>query len=555
MGLEDILKKTRIISIAVTVILAVSMIVNFAGCSNDALATLDTGTTLQDQIDTAAAGSSVTLDPARPGDSITISKALTVNGSGIENLSITVAANNVTLTNFTNASISYTNGASGNPAHSVISSRSVSVARHADGGETVSPKELGDDNPKFYLENCTVDRLTAYEDVTIFLGRDNEKVEIEELELKDGIEDFVLIGKDEEDDADDAKSRIEKISVEAGIEEVNLVGGRLEDIEFKGVFDEKVDFYYEEKTNQATNEFKQKLEAAAAQAEAMDVCAVRNGSGVYMITVPKEKIAAAQRLLPADAGWGGSIFIMLMTDAQRDAYLATIPENPSTDYPGNLYVEPVDGNDVHVGWPWATKNQPYFEVRYTGSYLFDLDDDAPHAVSGDRNHFYYEIDGEPHEEFFNYYQSYSADAICSQCSGDDFTIYLDMSNLRKSDLNTCAFKAEDGTTDEYYCTPNKLTEIDLTGYKPYIAFDFMYYHDMLNPMGGDLNVPQERADAEVYFGQEFGRALNEIQISVPISKLNQGGGAYVFMFEMDEADSYPAGASWEQIPVPQPQGY
>lgn len=537
------MKRTGFWTATVSVLAALCLLMSIIGCDHGSSGSPDSGTTLQGQIDAAAAGSTVILNTSYTGTSITISKALTVNGSGIQNLSITVnanVANNVTLTNFANASVTVT---SGNQAHSAVA-RNAFAARSANGGDDAAgPRELGDDNPKLRLEDSSFTDITVEDDVTLLLGKDGDKVDVEELTLKGDVDDFVLIENDDDDEAAGDKSRIETLTVEAGVGEVDLVGARFADLEFEGDFTDKVDFYYDKNGEQAEADFKARLAEAAAQAEAMDVCAVRNGSGVYKVTVSKAAIAAAQGARQGgQAGTFGSVSIMLMTDEQMAAYLASIPTNPDPQYPICI------GPNEETGWNWASKDQPYFDICYTGSYLFNTEDEGFFAVSGDMQYTLHE-DGEGgyDSEYYDNYRCYSTDALCSECDGNDFTIWLDMSNLRKSDLNTCAFKAN-GHDDEYYLTPNKITEIDLEGYKPYIALDFSMYHEIQSPDGNMMNLDQEKADAKAYFGT----ALNNVQIQVPISKTNPNiGSRYVFMFPMETAAAYPSeSAIWEQIPCP-----
>lgn len=541
------MKRTGFFAAMASLLIVFCLLMSITGCGQDILAAGDG--TLQGQINAAHAGGSVTLNPSNTGTSITISKPLSVNGSGIQNLSVTVNANvadDVTLTNFPNATLTITNSSSGNQAHSALI-RSAYAARDAGGaGDDAKPRELGDDNPKLRLENSSFTRITADENVTLFLDAEADKVDIDLLELKNRVDEFVLIGNDDEDTAIDDKSRIEMLTVEAGVGEIDLVGGRFADLVFTGDFTDKVDFYYEEKSDyQAGEAFKARLAEATAQAEAMDVCAVRNGSGIYKITVPKEKIEAAQGTRQGGmAGTWGSISIMLMTDEQVAAFVASIPAQVDPQNP--LWICP----NEETGWNWATKEQPYFDICYTGSYLFNTEDVGLYAVSGDMQYTLHE-DGEGgfNTEYYDYYRCYSTDALCSECDGNNFTIWLDMSNLRKSDLNTCAYKAN-GHDDEYYLTPNKVTEIDLEGYKPYIALDFSMYHEIQSPDGSWENFNQEKADAKAYFGT----AKNNVhQIQVPISKNNPNiGSRYVFMFPMVPAASYPSEAAvWKQIDCPE----
>lgn len=542
------MKRTGICTATASVLVVLCLLMSISGCDHGSSGSSKTGKSLQSQIDAALAGSTVTLNASYTGTSISISKALTVNGSGIQNLSITVnaeVADNVTLTNFPNASLTITGGAQ---PHSAVVARSAFAARSASGGddEGAGPKELGDDNPRIILENSSFDSITAEDDVTLILGNDEQRVVVDELTVTGRADEFVLIENDGDDTADGDKSRISTLTVEAGVSEVDLIGGRFDDLEFTGDFSDKVDFYYDKYGEQAAADFKARLAEAAAQANELDVCAVRNGSGVYKVTVPKASIEAAQGEWEYDGRKRGSIFIMLLTDEQKAAFLASIPDGTNPEYPSIITVIPKDD----LGWYWASIDQPYFDVGYTGTYLFNTDDEGLYAVSGDADSLY--VAADDYYECFDNYRCYSPDAICSDCSGEDFTIWLDVSKLRKSDLNTCAYKA-DGYTDEYYCTPNKLTEIDLAGYTPYIAIDIVAYTELAVPDGNSDDVEQALEDAKTFFGE----AINTTQIMTPVSKGNNGAGIgikCVYMFPMNAATAYPSEAVWEQIPCPpQPQ--
>lgn len=466
----------------------------------------NTPSALQQSIDAVQAGGSITLDNTLEGSSIVINKKLTVNGNGKENVNVTIksdVANEVKLTNFVNATVTITGD---------NSARKARLARAAEPEEiSAKPKEIGEENPKLYFEECTFEKIIAEDDVTFYMEADLKKSTIKELELKDGIENFTIIEENSDDYEIAKKSLIEKLTIEKGVEEINLIGGYFNDIDFKGEFNEedKVDFYYDEKGDQLKDDFKNKLVEAAAKVTPRDICNVKNGSGKYKFTIPAEKISKVN----------GALSIILLTDEQKTAFFSSSFE-PGVDF----------------GWTWATIDKPYFEIGYTGFYKFNTEDSNVHAICGDSKQWGYcegEID---YTEYYEFYKNYTKEALCTQKVGNDLVLYLDLSNVLKSDLKTCAYKA-DGQTDEYYLNPNKITEIDLKGYKPYLVMD----EDMFAMLQtGDENgwyiTPEIEQEAKTFFN-----FLNTSKLILPISKTN---GNYqklenVYVIGMEESTSYP----------------
>lgn len=489
------MKKIKYLLLSISVTL---LIFSFIGCSNassdnntsdnNSGDNSSSSTTFQSQLDAAQAGDSITLDESFSGSSITISKKLTVNGNGVQNLSIIInsdVANNVVLTNFVNATINIKD---------TSSSRNIrNISRSATDPESRKPKEIGDDNPKLYFENCSFDKIIAEDDISLYMKEDAYKSRIKEIELKDGVKSFVVIEDESENLEKDKKSSIDKITIEKGVDEVELVGGYYKDIEFKGDFttEDKVNFYYDEKGNQVESDFRAYLAEQAAKVNAKDICNVKNGKGIYKFTIPTDEI---------DDWNNGKVAIFLIKDSHKEKFLAS----------------------TGPGWEWATLNEPYYEVSSTGYYKFETTDTNLHSICGNADMNYF--GSENTTDYYEFYANYSKEGICSQKTSSGLDIYVDVSKLLKSDLATCAFKA-DGN-DEYYCQPRKLTEIDLKDYKPYISF----VNDFFNE---DPEFTNKITSSHISF-------VNSNILVFPYSKANGSIGIKNGYFaNMTEISSYP----------------
>lgn len=463
---------------------------------------------LQALLEAAQSGGTVTLDASVKGTKITIAKKLTVDGNGIANLTVEVNpeyADKVTLKNFVNAKITIKEASDARKARMA---RSVTNARSAAPDPAPSkPREIGDQNPKLYFENCSFEKISAEEDISLYLKEDSLKCSIKEIELKKGLDSFVVIEEDSENLAKEKKSAIDKISIEKGVDEVELLGGYYKDIEFKGEFtaDDKVDFYYDEKGNQVEDTFKSRLAEQSTKVDAKDICNVKNGNGIYKFRIP-----AAE----AEHFNNGTIGIILLKDNQKQAFL-----NSSNS----------------MAFPWATVAEPYFEITSTGYYLFENFDSNVHGVYGVSTWNFNEFDS---GITFDKYKNYSVNGICSQNTTDGLSIYIDLSKVLKSDIATCAFE-EDGQDDAYYCKPSKLTEIDLKDYKPYIVVSTKDYKRESGKTVKDL--------------KQLFNFENTNELTMPFSKTNNNGGFKSGYFvSMTKIESYPdvSGVSIINMHVP-----
>lgn len=504
------MKKIKHLAITVLISLLLS---GFVGCkSNSDDGTIpdadDVVSALQALIDNATEGSTVKLDSSLEGTVLKISKKLTIDGNNLENLSLIVnpdVASNVKLKNFVKASISILNSGSDR------SVRAAGGARNA-GSSEKGPKEIGDRNPKLYIENCSFEKFSAEDDLTLYMDPDAKKSMIKELELKAGAENFVVIEEEEEDLAKAKKSIIEKLIIEKGVDEVDIAGAYYNDIEFKGNFSgDKVDLYYDKKGDQIKAEFEAKLAAEAAKVNAKDICTVKNGNGKYKFTLqPSTNIT----------DYNGAVSIILLKDSQRDAFV---------------------NSQLSDGWTWANLSSPFYDVKYTGMYLFDTSDEDVHPIWGGSTEYYhidYDNRDNDYTEDYEYYKTYTKEAVCSQKNSDgSIDVYLDLANVIKSDLSTCAFEAN-GMNDEYYMTPRKLTEIDLAGYKPYIFIDATNY--LINKNGADPYTTYQNEDM-VAVKNVLPGTINTQTITPPISKSNGNFQGFLsgFIAPMETSETYP----------------
>ncbi|MBR1722362.1 MAG: hypothetical protein IJ727_07780, partial [Treponema sp.] len=66
------------------------------------------------------------------------------------------------------------------------------------------------------------------------------------------------------------------------------------------------------------------------------------------------------------------------------------------------------------------------------------------------------------------YRNYNKDAFIATVDDTNVTIYVNMAEIRKTDIVACVWK-EDG---DYGEAGSKMTEINLAGYKPYLSLNW-----------------------------------------------------------------------------------
>jgi len=450
-------------------------------------------TGLQSQIDSAAEGASVKLSAGSgvTGNSITIKKAIILDGDGIENLYINVnskIANNVTIKNFKNAKIKISN---------TEQSRSAGDEKEEGAEEADSIKKSGEDALPIHLEGCTVDLLETDTDLALYMENGDKKTEIKELSLKEGVEDFTFIELDQAETekggdatATEDKSKVEKLKLEdEGIEKVNLVGGSFGEVTFTDDFtdDSEVKFNYDK---EFSDQFEDKDFMEEDFVKEKDIglaekTLAENESGVYSFTISKDLFDIVN----------GGIFISFLTDSQAEAI--------STQ--GHEAVWGLDGPLV------ASYENPIYATMPTGPFKVTEGDTGLKTVYGtewcyvDYAHAYARglISTYMNDDIveLDYYRNYNKEAFIADVKEDEVIIYVNMAKVRKDDVIICVNQGE-----AYGENGTKLSEISLDGYKPYLCVD--------------QDIIQKALEAEENISQE---ALETLQMEVnPFAITNEG---------------------------------
>lgn len=196
-------------------------------------------TTLQSKIDSAVAGGIVDFDGGiyKTNNYITISKALTVDGKGIQGLTVKISSNvvgNVTLKNFKTTNVQ------------VVDVPAVNRSIFSESTNNLSFKKYSDDALPLIIEGCTIEKFESNTNVALYLENGNKKSEIEEITLKEGTEGFTFVEFDKEETIFEEKSKVEKLFIEgADVEKINLIGGTFNDVDFADNFSGKIDFNYD----------------------------------------------------------------------------------------------------------------------------------------------------------------------------------------------------------------------------------------------------------------------------------------------------------------------
>lgn len=515
---------------------------NNGGTSNTS--TENVNTALQAVITAAKAGSSVSLSAGTvaAGSSITIDKALTVDGNGIEGLTVKVSSDvssNVVLKNFKKATIKvYTPAAVSSSVRSARAADGEPAAAAKDKESSDSLKKFGDDVMPLFLEGCSIEKLEAEEDFALYLGSGDEKTVIEELCLKEGVEDFTFIEFDEKDTATADKSKVEKFSIEDdGIKEINLIGGTFGDVDFADDITNEIDFKYDKefedqfaKYDFMEEDFINEKDIAVADNDS------GKSSGIYKMTVTKDELAYLNK----------HVSIVLITDEQKK----NIQEGTdrfklySPDYPvycmgiaGDFKVETDKTGLTTIHGTEETLSKPYY--RNGELYLYK-------------------------DITFETYPNYEKNAVVADVGEDTVTYYVNMNAIKKSDLLIGA---------EHESTPmgepgDKLSVIDLTGYKPYFAINmprlaeehstdehqiigdsytgYEFFADGIwNEFENDwaveplISTEALKSKNGIYYGE------NQMTIDIPVHESVQlpFGNPRYFLFPMEENSTYPAGAA------------
>ena len=414
-------------------------------------------TAFQKSITEAKVGSTVKLSkgvvPAN--SSITINKALTVDGNGVEGLTINVSSsvkNDVTLKGFKKAKIQITTSNNSSRAVSIVD-----VETQDEDGNIQKIEKFGDGALPLKLEGCEIAEFVAEVPVALYMGTGDEKTSIEELLLKEGAESFTFIENDEGVDSGD-KSSIGKFSVEDGkLEEINLIGGTFDTFDFADNFAPKdaIVFNYDKEFEQ----FKDDAFFDMTFIDEKDIALAENEfatgeSGVYKFEMSK---AAFEKL-------NKYMSVIFLTDEQVTAI-------KNTNDPISLSY-----------WKKMKFDSPVYDMSVMGLFTVDSKASGYSVIHGNADHYmdwsnawFGNSYGWVKTVYLENYMNYSKDAVVLNVASDKVTLYVNTAAIRKSDLmiRVCPedFDAEapDAAPDGLSEGGTKLTAINLTGYKPYFV--------------------------------------------------------------------------------------
>lgn len=399
------------------------------------------------------------------GSTITINKALIVDGNGIEGLTINISSivkNNITLKNFKNAKLQVVAPAAQQTSSSVNRARAVSIhdaEKENEDGEIEKIEKFGDDALPLKLEGCEIDEFIIEKEVALYLGTGEEKTTIEELKLNlaDGAEKFTFIENDKDIDEKD-KSSVGKVKIEDGLKEINLIGGSFDDVDFADNFsfdDEKLKFNYDPEFEQFTddsflkdNKFKEKVEAWDIALAEYKVDEKTNGFGVYKFEMTRADFEKLN-------GYMGVIF--LNDDQAKAAEHYTY-----------------DGF-----WPKATYKTPMYSMSIMGAFRVKEKTTGLQPVYGRSSSYlnYNEaffgnnFGGYVKKTYLDNFQIYSKDAVIIDIETDKVTLYVNMAAIKKQDVTINITPDINDVGNGILEGGSKLTKVDLSGYKPYFIID------------------------------------------------------------------------------------
>ena len=475
--MKKILKKVRVLSIG---LLSIALAVTFFGCPGEGGGTR-TATTRQQQIDYAAAGSTVTLNASFTDTTIRINKALTVNGNNISGLTVIVNSsvrNNVTLSNFNNATISIASS-----SRSALDNRGARAAE-ATGAHGNELKTLGDNSVPIFLENCSIEKIDAEADFSLYLEPGEDKTVIEELNLKEGLENFTFVEIDGSETGLTDKSKVERLNIENGFEEINLIGGTFDDVDFANDFTGSVEFNYDKEFVDDQLHFDDvNAFFADAKVEENDVAIVDNNeqtlSGVWKITLNKADL---------DNYFNGYVSIVLLKQAQINIMTRQPPYN-NVNIPIEAYAYELFNAD-----------NPLYCLTSVGDFQYDESNtNALKTLAGSERYAYYPslVDGEWGFEqvFFQHYPNYPKESVIAkqEGTGTDTTItyYVNLDTIKKTDLIIAA----NSESSAIGGAGSKASYVELAGYKPYLAVNWGKFCEMWNSSDAVVAGTESTADS------------------------------------------------------------
>ena len=423
-------------------------------------------TGFQSKIDSAASGGTVELEEGVvPANSkITIAKPLTVDGKNVDGLTVEISAdvsNNVTLKNFKNASIRVL-------TDSNTQSRYAGNNRSADSSASADHFEkIGENSPKLKLEGCTVSELESESKLALYVDNGDKKSTIEEIKLKDGAEDFTFIEMDKADMPETTvneatetskKTKVGKLSIESDeVGKINLIGGTFDDVALADDFAGKIDFKYDKEFADQLNFTSKDTFLGDSKIEEKDIAIVdslASGSGIYKFSIPVEYYML----------FDGYYTVVFMTDAQASALAAAAPPFSIPKSVANME------NPMYAAIPTGTfkidfegdKSKPLTIFGGEGGYI-----DYGAAYSRGLLDYYEKQDIVVLEN----YRNYNKEAFIATVDSSNVNIYVNMAEIRKSDIVICAQSDEGG----YGEAGSKVAEINLSDYKPYISLYWGQY--------------------------------------------------------------------------------
>ena len=411
----------------------------------------------QKKLSDAAEGAVIKLTEGKvpAGSTITINKALTVDGSGVEGLTVKIASEilkDINIKNFKKVKIELTKKAGG---------RETLVTDNQT--ENGSFKKYGDDALPLKLEGCTVEDLKVAGDVALYLGTGKDKTTIENINLAEGVEDFTFVENDKDDDgnniADGEKSSVGKLYVENGVREINLIGGSFGDVNFANNFASKVDVNYDTETEQ----FKNKAFLDGKTVEKKDISIVESedtsSKSVYKFEMSKADFEYFNKYMS----------VIFLTDDQVKALQS--------------------GTEVESAW-WQSVDfdNPVYDMSVMGTFAADgIEGNGLYPVYGTAE-FYLDWSYAlltntklVKEIYLEKYKNYNKDSLIVKVDSDNVTVYVDTAAVKKSDLFMCACPGYDPTLEyqeAIYECGSKLSKINVENYKPYFVFHKNIYYDL-----------------------------------------------------------------------------
>lgn len=451
--------------------------------------TTTSGTEVSDQagINAAAAGTTVSLASSMAGQSISIDKALTVNGNNVSNVTVTVAPNvrnNVTLrnlnhatirvasTNNTNASINTINSSTINSSVRSIAGRIFRADNTSSAGGTNSTnafKNLDEGAVPIKLEGCTDAKVESEKDIALYLGSGENKSTIEEIKLKEGVQDFSFIEMDDKNTATTAKSKVEKLSIEDdGVQKINLIGGTFDDVNLKNGFNGSIDFNYDKEFSDQLGSFSGKgaffadtkikeKDVAVADDKAANATSTSTTDHIYQFTMSRELFNTLNGhfsiiFLTADQAANACDFSSEHTELLSFA-------TPAYDMSlmGAFTVETASDNSI---------TNEYHAVYGASTVFFDY----ANSIKFDDGIGYRSIKTTTLDK----YMTYSKDAVIVSVGASEVSVIVNKSAIRKSDLLLCSGyrwnnQGNDATGSSEGGT--KLSNINLDGYTPYFCIN------------------------------------------------------------------------------------